>query len=199
MDYVRDSYNAVCEKWDEWRNKTAINKCVADFSLLLKNGARVLDIGCGTGYPIDSFLCKNGFFVTGIDISENMIAKAKAKKLSSATFERADFLSFTSDEKFDAVIAFDSLWHIARKNQEGIFKKLSSLLNGGGYLMFTYGKTDGEVRGDMFGETFYYSSLDISVTKELLMENEFDILTCAEDYKEPTTGTRDLLIVARKK
>lgn len=199
MDFVKDSYNAVAETWNDVRNKMPINKCIEDFALLLKDGASVLDIGCGTGYPIDCFLVSRGFFVTGIDISENMLIKAKERNLSSATFESADFLTFETEKKFDAVIAFDSLWHIARAEQEGIFKKLSSLLNGGGYLLFTYGKTDGEVYGDMFGKTFYYSSIDLAVTKRLLKENGFDILTCAENYKEATTGTRDLLIVAKKK
>ena len=41
-------------------------------------GCRILDIGCGTGrHSIE--LCKRGYRVTGIDLSDSMLDKAKEK------------------------------------------------------------------------------------------------------------------------
>lgn len=64
--------------------------------------------------------------------------------------------------------------------------------------MFTHGNRNGETIGEMLGETFYYGALDAARVRELLAENGFEILTFTENYSEPSTGTRDLLVTARK-
>lgn len=192
------SYDKICEKWDTFRKGTVLNTCIADFMKLIRKGGNVLDAGCGTGYPVSYFLCKNGFTVTGIDLSEKMLEKARTLGLDKATFLRADLLNFKTDTQFDAVIAFDSLWHIPYERQREIYPVLSSLLLPGGMLLFTHGKTEGEMTGTMYGERFYYSALDTEEVRTLLLSNGFEILLCTENYEEKTTGTRDLLIVAKK-
>lgn len=54
--------------------------------------------------------------------------------------------------------------------------------------MFTHGSRDGEISGEMFGETFYYAALDSARVRELLEENGFSIITCIENYSEPVTS-----------
>lgn len=49
-----------------------------------------------------------------------------------------------------------------------------------------------------FAEHLYYGALDASRVRDLLTDNGFEILTFTENYSEPTTGTRDLLVTARK-
>ena len=51
----------------------------------------------------------------------------------------------------------------------------------------------------MFGQTFYYSALDVSEVRSLLLANGFEILSLQENYSEKSTGSRDLLVVGRKK
>ena len=155
-------------------------------------------MGCGTGQPIAQFLSNSGFNVTGIDVSEKMVQYAKNLNLPNCNFILCDVLDYCPEQMFDAVIAFDSLWHINHDNQKNIYTKIADLLNVGGYFMFTHGRTDGEITGEMFNESFYYSALDLDCVKNLLKENGFDIVECIEDYKEQTTGSRDLLVVARK-
>lgn len=198
MNSVRDSYNKITEQWDDFRKKTQINPCIVDFAGLLKPNARILDIGCGTGYPISKYLDDKGFSVTGIDISEKMIEKAMELKLNHATFLTTDFLDFAPTEAYDAVIAFDSIWHIRHSAQEGIYKKIASLLHCGGYLLFSHGRTDGEVTGTMFGETFYYSALDAERVHSLLKENGFRVISSFKDYNEAITGHREWLVIAEK-
>ncbi len=109
---IKDSYNKICKKWSEFRKNTSINQCIVDFANNLSPNSRVLDIGCGTGYPIALYLSKQGFQVTGIDISEEMIKQAQKLNLHNATFLVEDILNFKTDKKYDAIIAFDSIWHI---------------------------------------------------------------------------------------
>lgn len=194
----KDSYNKICEKWHEFRQHTEINPCIVSFVENLPSRSKVLDIGCGTGYPIDAYLTSCGFQVTGIDISEEMIEKAKAMNLSGAVFLVKDLLHFLPSEKYDAVIAFDSLWHIAYDRQTEIYGMISSFMNVGGYFFFTHGKHDGQVVGTMFGEKFYYSALDKKTVHALLIQNGFSVISSVEDYEDLITGDRELMIVARK-
>ena len=193
-----DSYDSICEKWDEFRKKTVLNTCIDDLSRLIKSGGRILDVGCGTGYPIAAALCRRGFLVTGIDVSQKMLEKARSLSLENATFLNKDLLDYKTNSLFNAIIAFDSLWHIPHERQREIYPLLSSLLLPGGVLLFTHGKQNGEMTGEMYGERFYYSALDSNEVNNLLCKNGFKILLFTENYEEKTTGTRDLLIVAQK-
>lgn len=198
MISVKNAYDRICETWDDARRKRPVDKCIVDYADKLKKGSHILDVGCGSGYPIAEYFSYRGFVVRGIDISENMIKKAKSLNLANAAFEVCDFLDFVSEEKYDAVVAFDSLFHVEYSRQKYVFKKAAELLKSGGLFLFTYGKKDGEIAGEMFGEKFYYSSLDFEETKDCLVKNGFEIVEFTLDYKEKTTGTRDLLSVARK-
>lgn len=48
--------------------------------LSLQQGGSILDVGCGTGsHSIE--LAKRGFFVTGLDLSSGMLARATTSRL----------------------------------------------------------------------------------------------------------------------
>lgn len=193
-----DAYDKICERWSQIRDKSPINLCVVRFAELLEKNCRVLDVGCGTGCPIDVFLTEQGFSVVGIDASPKMIEKARALGLKNAQFLTADAAEFFSEEKFGGVVAFDSLWHLSQSRQEEVYKRIAAMLVGGGYFLFTHGKAAGSVEGEMFGEKFFYSALDASYVKEILESCGMKILYATEDYREETTGHRELLVVARK-
>ena len=191
-------YDEICPQWDEYRKKTSVNKCIADFSRRLKPNSSILDVGCGTGYPIDFFLSERGFRITGLDSSAKMIEKAASLKLKNTEYHVADLFGFRTEEKFDAIIAFDCLWHICHDNQKYIYGTIASLIKKGGYFIFTHGKKDGEIYGEMMGQTFYYSALDAEEVKKILISEGFEIISFTENYKERTTGDRELLVEARK-
>lgn len=192
------SYDLICKEWKSFRDSTIINKCIINFTKLLIPGGNVLDIGCGTGYPIAKYLCDQNFFVTGVDISSEMIKEARKLHLKNATFINKDFLDFSSDKLFDGIIAFDSIWHIARNKQVEVFYKISSLIKKGGYFIFTHGNCNGETIGIMFDQKFYYSALDITEIKILFSKLGFKFIEFKEKYKEKSTGERDLLVIAQK-
>lgn len=195
---VKTSYNKISDQWYEFRSKTKANKCIVDFAKDLKPNSKILDVGCGNGYPIASYLSQQGFLVTGIDIAEEMIKKTQQLNLSNATFLVEDILNFKSEEKYDAIIAFDSIWHITHNKQKKIYEIISSLIAPGGLFLFTHGKNNGEIVSTMWGEPFYHSALDWEEVQQLLKKNGFEILSSIENYIEKTTGHRDLLVIAKK-
>lgn len=192
------SYNKICDLWSEYRFGQPINKCIVDFVKYLKPNSKILDIGCGSGYPIDKYLDDLGFGVCGIDISDKMILKSKALNLKNANFLNIDIMEYNSNEVYDAIIAFDSLFHLSMNQQALVYNKISSLLKNDGYLLFTHGKNKSQIIGKMFNEEFYYSALDKDELINILNNNGFSIIELYEDYKEETTGDRELLIIAKK-
>jgi SAM-dependent methyltransferase len=192
------AYNKIAKTWHDYRFNSKTNQIIIDFASYLKPNGNVLDVGCGTGYPIAHYLAKAGFLVTGIDISEEMIRLAQLLKLSHATFSVQDILSFHSPMKFDAIIAFDSLFHLELDNQLEALTIIANHMNKDGYFLMTHGKRHGTITGEMFGETFHYASLSASTYQSHLIDLGFSILTSIEDYQEATTGTRDYLLIAKK-
>ena len=195
----RRAYDRACAAWADIRHAAPVNRCVAELAGSLPPGGRVLDIGCGTGEPIAAWLAGQGFAVTGIDASPCMIARAQALALPGARFMQRDVLDYRPDAPFDAAIAFDSLWHVPQERQAELYPLLRAWLRPGGLLLFTHGCTDGTVQGEMLGETFYYAALSAGRVRELLAENGFEVLSFVQGYAEKTTGTRDLLVTARRR
>lgn len=118
-----------------------------------------LDVGCGTGGRIFSLLTDAGFDVTGLDVSESMLAYAR-RRHPGARFVLADVCEWRPAGRYDLIVAWDSIFHVPRAGQRGVVVKLCDALAPGGALLFTAGGVDGEITGRMRGEEFYYSSLD---------------------------------------
>ncbi len=134
----------------------------------LEQGARVLDLCCGTG-ALAHRLTKRGFEVTGLDSSDEMLQIARRRE-SSARFLVADARSFAAESPFDCVIStFDSLNHVLSLEELGqVFGNVfDSLLPSGRFvfdLNLRYGfltrwHGDGAVVEDEFA-MFSRSSFD---------------------------------------
>ena len=102
----------------------------------LPRKARVLDVCCGTGYLAD-LLSKRGMKVTGIDLSEQMIAHAR-ENVPAAEFHVASATDFRVLGRFDgAVSTFDSLNHLLRVEElEACFHHVAKALKPGATFAF---------------------------------------------------------------
>jgi SAM-dependent methyltransferase len=101
---------------------TELYETIARFGV--QRGAKILDIGCGTGIASQPFLA-NGFPVTGIDASESMLAEAQARN-SHANYVQgsAESLPF-QDEQFDVAISAQAFhWFDRRAALEEAFRVL---------------------------------------------------------------------------
>ena len=74
--------------------------------LQFNKSRRILDVGCGTGrHAIE--LAKRGYTITGIDLSESLLTKARQKALDNKVqvdFLQQDARHLTFDQEFDAAI-----------------------------------------------------------------------------------------------
>jgi SAM-dependent methyltransferase len=90
--------------------------------LSLGLGAQVLDVGCGPGW-MSEFLARSGYWVTGIDISEDMveIARSRIEEIDGPIGEgierpTAEFYAMPVRElpwhdRFDAAVLYDTMHH----------------------------------------------------------------------------------------
>ena len=117
---------AIREKWDESSQsydsyhghgiKSQVERDAwkqALKNVLPKSKLKVLDVGCGTG-EMSLLLAEMGHQVTGIDLSEKMLQKARSKaKASKLTvrFESGDAERLNlKDASFDLVLNRHLLW-----------------------------------------------------------------------------------------
>jgi ubiquinone/menaquinone biosynthesis C-methylase UbiE len=90
----------------------------------LPDGARVLDLCCGTG-QLAKVLVEKGYKVTGIDGSAKMLRYAR-EKAPAARFMVRDARAFRLPPEYEAVFStFDSLNHITTLEELGrVFKNV---------------------------------------------------------------------------
>jgi 2-polyprenyl-3-methyl-5-hydroxy-6-metoxy-1,4-benzoquinol methylase len=105
----------------------------------LQPASRVLDLGCGCGVPVVRRLVEEGHQVTGVDISERQIERARTL-VPDATFLVADMThQIWEPASFDAVIVLYSLIHVPLADQPSVIEQVSDGLVEGGLLLATVG------------------------------------------------------------
>lgn len=152
-------YDRIASWWDgrEGQSTAGVRFVHAAISLAAGRGS-ALDVGCGSGGRIADALAGAGFRVTGIDVSEAMLERARQRHPDSR-FVAGDICEWRPDGRYDLVVAWDSIFHAPHAEQRRVVAKLCDALAAGGAILFTAGGVDGEITGRMRGEEFYYSSL----------------------------------------
>ncbi|MGB9991810.1 class I SAM-dependent DNA methyltransferase [Massilia sp. SM-13] len=174
-------YDGIADWFDRTRTRELIEKPYLDLLVqMLKRGASVLDVGCGTGEPILRFLVERQFRVTGVDASAAMISIA-AGRFPEARLMVGDMRELALDETYDAAILWHSLFHLQHEDQRAMFAALARLLNPGGVLMFTSGSEYGETWSDNGGAMLYHAALDLREYRSLLEANRFEVVKLAVD------------------
>jgi ubiquinone/menaquinone biosynthesis C-methylase UbiE len=87
----------------------------AIFTILPPPPARIIDIGCGTGWT-SFFFAKRGYNVTGVDIAPDMIEYANQIKQREQIDDRllfhvCDYENMQYKDEFDCAVFYDSLHH----------------------------------------------------------------------------------------
>ncbi len=125
---LKETYNRIAEDWhrDHQKDDWWVEGTDA-FIALLGAGKSVLDVGCGAGVK-SHYLASKGCQVTGIDLSESMIAIAK-REVSEADFRVLDMREVgVLEDLYDGVFAQASLLHIPKAEAPDVIKALAAKL-----------------------------------------------------------------------
>ena len=158
----KEFFDRLAPKWDEMDDGDHGRKALLA-SLPIQKGMRLLDAACGTGVITGELMALSGSPVIGVDISGEMLRRAKAKYAGSeAIFVEASLYDY-EDEPFDGIIVYNAYPHFVEL--ERFKKKLSSLLKPGGFAVILHNM--GRARLDA-----HHAHVPAVISRSLLPVNE---------------------------
>ena len=122
------------EKWGLYSNTTHL-EFLQEFLSLLPAKGMLLDAACGAGRYLP-YLLEQGHSILGIDQSQGMLARAKAK-FPDVPFEKVGLQEMAYQELFDGAICMDALEHICPEDWAPVLSNFHRALKPNGYLYFT--------------------------------------------------------------
>lgn len=175
LERMDDFFAARVDGYDEHMRMTI--EGATDFyaytaSLLpAEKGARVLDLGCGTGLELEEYFRINPEAdVTGIDLSEAML-KALKKKIPDRKIHLIHGSYFDvpfGEKEYDAAVSVESLHHFPVDKKETLYRKLyTALKDNGNFVLTDYFAESEEL------EKEYFQNLKQLKEEQGLSESEF--------------------------
>src|ERR1700690_470731 len=122
------------EKYGLYGNGTH-QKLIHKFLGLISQHGGILDAACGAG-RYTSTLLENGHQVVGIDQSQGMLSRLKAK-FPNVQIERIGLLDLQYREAFDGAICVDAMEHVCPEDWPLVLGNFHRALKSNGVLYFT--------------------------------------------------------------
>lgn len=175
---VSAGYDAIGETFAAWRRRIVgdpRDEWAEELATRLDDGARVLELGCGSGSPETRRLAQR-FAVTGVDISPRQAERARAA-IPEASFMVADLTELElPPASYDAVVSFYVFNHVPRDLLAPLLGRIRDWLVPGGWLLSAFGVSDLESwTGDWLGAPTFFSSYPADVNSRLVREAGFTL------------------------
>lgn len=165
---------------------------VMEFGTLLKDGFAVLDIGCGPGNVAQQLCSRKELSITGIDLSEEMLALAK-RNVPHGTFLLQDIRYATFlPESFDVVILSFCIVHLEAEEAKAVLEHAIKWVKSGGYvyLSFMEGKKPGLEMTSFSEQPLYFNYFQENEVKDFIELRGLECIRSArQDYAESDGST----------
>jgi SAM-dependent methyltransferase len=135
--YAEGFAQAYDEHWQLYPNRAAAELLRLHRQLDPAAERRVLDIGCGTGI-VGAHFQQAGYEVTGLDVSQAMLVRARSRLGEGATLIHGDATDFTLDERFPfAVSTYDIPNHVGAMDRIASYlRSVFRAVKPGGWFAF---------------------------------------------------------------
>jgi SAM-dependent methyltransferase len=177
-----EAFDAIGERYEECFPHKEGQVAAGEWLIRsLPGGARVLDLGCGTGVPTARQLADAGFEVVGVDLSGGMVRLAR-KNVPGATFHQLDLADLRPGGprdlgRFDAVAAFFSLLMLPRAEIPLALRTVGHLLVPGGRFVLSMVEADvDDLPIPFLGSTVRVSGYRRDGLREVVRAAGFDIV-----------------------
>ena len=103
-------------------------------------GAKILDLGCGTGLELEHYFRLNpSAKITGVDLTESMLNALKNKfPEKELSLICGSYFDVPFDENtFDAAVSVESLHHFTKEEKIPLYTNLCKALKDSGYFILT--------------------------------------------------------------
>lgn len=140
---TRELYDAHAHRFADKFDKIPETDQLDEFIAELPEGARVLDIGCGSGRDCE-YLAQAGCTPIGVDVSRGLIAEAK-KRRPSIEFRVMSMLDLDFEpESFDGAWSKLAILHIEREKLPLVLQQVRTVLKKDGIFMLETKAGSGE-------------------------------------------------------
>ncbi len=176
------------EKYGLYSNETHV-QFIQKFLSLLPLYSLILDAACGAG-RYTSMLLNGGHQVIGVDQSQGMLSKLKAK-FPDIRVEKVGLQEIQYDEMFDGAICMDAMEHVCPEDWPLVLGNFHRAIKSNGYLYFTVEIADEDeikaafqqgqqsklpiIYGEMPEENVYHYYPSASQVKEWIGGASFDL------------------------
>ncbi len=157
--------------------------------LPMEQGAKVLDLGCGTGLELEYYFALNSAAsVVGIDLSAKMLS-ALREKFEDRKIELINASYFDvplGENYYDAALSVESLHHFTAAEKLKLYEKIRASLTQNGYFVLTDYFAESEA-----AERFYFSELERLINEQQLEKNEH------YHYDTPLTAEHEIEVLKK--
>ncbi len=149
---------------------------------------RYLDMGCGTGEVTIGLARLGARRITGVDFLARSIAVAKRNARLAAVEDRVEFrcedlLRWQPAEKFDVLLSFDALEHVADPGR--FLRRMADFVTPEGIAVVAFGPLFHSPFGDHMGEFFRWQ-----VPWRGVLFNENAMMRVRKEFYRPTDPAR---------
>ena len=133
-----DAYEQHAMEFLRVRDRSTIGACMVErWARSLRPNDKLIELGCGGGYPVTRELVAAGLRVWAVDASPTLIAAFKTRfpgvPVQCATVSESDFFG----QKYHAAIAIGLLFLLPVYEQVAVIEKVAQKIVPGGRFLFT--------------------------------------------------------------
>lgn len=168
---------------------------------LIPINADILDLGCGNGYPYDSFFVNKNYKLTGVDFSQRFISEAKNNN-PNAHYYCCDMRNFKYMHKYHCIMALYSIIHLPREEHSDLFQQIYDSLEDNGIFLLTLRAEDAgkiKTKDDFCGEKMIWSYYDYAHYLQVLKKIGFKLIDSKDEKKYGSKEQHNWVILKKEK